>query len=107
MRAQRDTEVKTRFGVQPWASALTPAACPVCGEVMPNGKGEALHQGLAAHLQGHAPVEPCPCGGKEFGGRDGSQRWQLDWDLVVHPRPDVGLWFCRPCGRYAKPPVVC
>jgi hypothetical protein len=69
---------------------IMPAHCPICEEHMPD-----LIPAATDHLQGHAPAEVCQrCEGKEKG-------WRLDWDLANHPRPDVSLFFCSNCGRYA------
>lgn len=52
---------------------------------------------MQAHLYSHAPTASCQrCEVKEKG-------WRLDWDLVKHPRPDVSVFFCSGCGRYAPP----
>ncbi len=49
----------------------------------------------ASHLRQHAPTERCRnCGEKQV-------TWALDWDGVRYPRPDLSLWFCDPCGRFA------
>jgi hypothetical protein len=64
-----------------------PAVCPLCGMSF-------AHE-MLTHLQSHAPGELCQCcDGKEKG-------WRLDTDGAMHFRPDVGVFFCSWCGRYA------
>jgi hypothetical protein len=69
---------------------VLPPVCPVCGELLPGEPLDAM-----AHLHSHAPGQLCSrCHEAEKG-------WRVDWDLVKHPRPDVSLFFCSGCGRYA------
>jgi hypothetical protein len=69
-----------------------PAVCPLCGGSCP--------QEMLTHLQSHAPVEICQrCDGKEKG-------WRLDGDGAAHHRPDVSLFYCSHCGRYAPVEVA-
>jgi hypothetical protein len=66
--------------------------CPLCGR----GPDDIpFPDDMAAHLKSHAPAEICQrCDGKE---RD----WRLDWDNVKYPRPDVSVFYCSHCGKYA------
>lgn len=62
-----------------------PAVCPLCSVSSPD----------EPHLKSHAPGELCQrCDGKEKG-------WRLDSDEATHPRPDMSLFYCSNCGRYA------
>jgi hypothetical protein len=61
--------------------------CPLCGMSFPRE--------MLTHLESHAPVELCQrCDGKEKG-------WRLDSDSATHPRPDMSIFYCSYCGRYA------
>jgi hypothetical protein len=83
------------FRTDAFASPLTPATCPICGECPKSLGTPAPEKALEAHRLQHAPIVPCQrCG-------EPHQHWRLDRDLVLHPRPDVGLFFCDPCGIYA------
>jgi hypothetical protein len=65
-----------------------PEVCPVCGE--------SSGTEMLAHLQSHAPSMACPNCGTQYIG------WKIDWDLVKYPRLDVSLFYCDPCGKYAR-----
>jgi hypothetical protein len=83
------------FRTDAFASPLVPATCPICGECPKSIGTQAPEKALEAHLLQHAPLFPCQkCEEKPHQG------WRLDWDLVLHPRDDVGLFFCDPCGIY-------
>jgi hypothetical protein len=74
--------------------ALTPEACPMCGESPAPMTVPERWKTMEAHLLEHAPASPCQkCEGQH-------RRWRLDWDSVVHARVDL-LFFCDPCGFYA------
>jgi hypothetical protein len=64
-----------------------PLVCPLCGVSSPDE--------MITHLQSHAPTALCQrCDGKEKG-------WRLDLDGANHFRPDVSVFYCSNCGRYA------
>jgi hypothetical protein len=81
---------------KPMARAL-PNVCPVCGRQF-TAENLDIRAEMPAHFVSHAPAEGCRnCGEKHVS-------WKIDWDGVSYPRPDVSLFFCDPCGRYA--PVI-
>jgi hypothetical protein len=84
------------FRTDVFPSPLVPATCPICSESPRSIRTQAPEKALEAHLLQHAPLFPCQRCGEQH------QHWRLDWDLVLHPRPDVGLFFCDPCGIYAS-----
>jgi hypothetical protein len=64
----------------------TPEVCPLCGVSPLN---------IMDHLTSHAPKELCQrCDGKE-------KSWKVDLDGVQHFRPDISVFYCSNCGRYA------
>jgi hypothetical protein len=66
-----------------------PDVCPLCSDT------PAFPDDMLAHLQRHAPALICQrCDGKEKG-------WRLDSDGATHFRPDIGIFYCSNCGRYA------
>jgi hypothetical protein len=68
---------------------LLPNVCPLCSDT------PAFPDDMLAHLQRHAPGEICRrCDGKE-------KSWRLDSDGATHFRPDIGIFYCSNCGRYA------
>jgi hypothetical protein len=69
-----------------------PDVCPLCGR----GPDEIpFPDDMAAHFKSHAPAEICQrCSGTE-------KDWRLDMDNVKYPRPDVSVFYCSNCGRYA------
>jgi hypothetical protein len=66
-----------------------PDVCPLCSDT------PAFPDDMLAHLQRHAPALICQrCDGKEKG-------WRLDSDGATHFRPDISIFYCSNCGRYA------
>jgi hypothetical protein len=88
------------FSTDAFPSPLTPTTCPVCSEPTASAETPAPEKALEAHLQQHLPSQPCL--DYQTDPTRQHQRWRLDWDLVLHPRPDVGLFFCQPFGRYTR-----
>jgi hypothetical protein len=87
-RARRKQGVQVDAGEEQTIVKSMPSVCPVCGGSSPNE--------MPTHLQTHAPVERCHhCGDQHTG-------WKVDWDLVKYPRPDMSLFYCLPCGKYAS-----
>lgn len=68
-----------------------PDVCPLCA---------VSSDEMVTHLQSHAPIEVCQrCEANEKG-------WRLDSDGVTHFRPDVSIFYCSVCGRYAPVPIT-
>jgi hypothetical protein len=94
-RARRKQRVQVDAGEGKPIVRDVPAVCPVCGQTFVKGNLDTRAE-MPRHLEGHAPAEPCPnCGTQHVG-------WKIDWDLVKYPRPDVSIFYCSPCGIYAK-----
>jgi hypothetical protein len=88
-RARRQQRRPVAEGVQTPPPKATLEVCPMCGV----SRSAALPD-LGWHLQSHRPAEPCRKCTEHTG-------WTLDWDGVQYPRPDVSLFYCSNCGRYA------
>jgi hypothetical protein len=86
------------FNTGPYATTLTPEACPVCSETPEPIKGQKSLQTLTAHIMQHRPDAPCPHEHRS----DVEVQWKLDWDAVVHANPQFSLWYCSECGFYLK-----
>ena len=90
-RARRKQGLQVDAGESKPIVKATPEVCPLCG---------SADEDMLTHLQSHAPTALCQrCEAKDKG-------WRLDGDGAAHHRPDVSLFYCSNCGRYAPVEVA-